>query len=196
LVPLAITQGKPARMTQKGSTMKRIILTGAALAALLTGSAVAAAPAFASNGPAVVKVNTHQNGVADTTDHAGSNTVDSPNGPVWAYDNLERKITATPNADGTWTVVVASQGSYAAFADPRTGGPAGFTSGPVSGDVTYVVQAGSAQPSGAGINSQSPLSLHSFDLVEALFGNAPLTIVSSHYNFDYKLAGQDYPQVG
>ena len=175
--------------------MKRIILTGAALAALLTGSAMAAAPAFASNGPAVVKVNTHQNGVADTTDHAGSNTVTSPNGPVWAYDNLERKITATPNADGNWTVVVASQGSYAAFADPRTGGPAGFTSGPVSGEVTYTVQANGLVPSAAGLSAQSPLSLHSGDLVNALFGG-PVQVLHSSYSFDYKLAGQDYPQVG
>jgi hypothetical protein len=177
--------------------MKRIIYTAVAAAAVLTGSVAAAAPAFASNGPAVVRVNTHQNGVEDTTSVSGSATkLDPVFGPVWAYDNLERKITATP--DGTpdeWTVVVESQGSYNAIADPRTGGPASFTSGPVSGEVTYTVQAGNLVPSGAGISSQSPLSMHSGDLVNALFGG-PVQVVGSSYDFTYRLGGAVYEQQG
>jgi hypothetical protein len=177
--------------------MKRIIYTVAAAAAITLGAVGVAAPAMASNGPAVVKVNTHQNGVADTTfgSSAGDHTKDSPYGPVWAYDNLERKITATQNPDGTWTVVVASQGSYAAFASPIDGNAPIATSGPVSGEVTYLVDAGALVPSGANLSAQSPLSLHSGDLMAALF-SGPVQVKSSSYDFTYKLAGQVYEQQG
>jgi hypothetical protein len=176
--------------------MKRIIYTVAAAAAITLGAVGVAAPAMAGTAPSTVRVNTHQSGVADTTDHAGPNTTDSPNGPVWAYDNLERKITATPTGNpGEWTVVVASQGSYAAQADPRTGGPAAFTTGPVSGEVRYTVQAGSLVPSGDRLDAQSPLSLHSGDLVTTLFGG-PVQVTGSSYSFTYRLAGAVYTQVG
>ena len=172
------------------------MLTIGAAATVITAGVFAAAPAMAGTGPATVKVNTHQNGVADTTDRAGSATKDSPNGPVWAYDNLERKITAVPDPSvaGQWTVTVESTGSYSAFADPRTGGPASFSTGPVQGYVTYVVQAGSLQPSAANLGSQSSLALHSFDLVQHLFGGAVTQTGGGDYSFSYKLAGLAYTQ--
>ncbi|MGN6176937.1 MAG: hypothetical protein ACTHPS_28885 [Streptosporangiaceae bacterium] len=176
--------------------MKRIILTVAAFAVTTFGVVAAVAPAGAATVPGTVKANTHQIGVADTTDHAGPNTTDTPGGPVWAYDNLERKITATPTGNlGEWQVVIASQGSYSAFADPRTGGPASFTSGPVSGEVDYTVQAGSLQPSGGNLAAQSPLSLHSGDLMNAMFGGT-VQVEHSSYDFTYRLAGAVYEQVG
>jgi hypothetical protein len=39
-------------------------------------------------------------------------------GPVWAYDNIERKIAAVQQPDGSWIVTVQAVASYAAFADP------------------------------------------------------------------------------
>jgi hypothetical protein len=177
--------------------MKRILLTAAASAAIVTGGIAAAAPAMAAPAPAgTVTAHTHENGVADTTSVSGPNTIASPGGPVWAYDNLERTITAVPNGDGTWNVTVASTGSYAAFADPRTG-QAYTGSGPVKGWVSYVIQSDTA-PSAANLGAQSPTTLRSADLALALFGGHGSIVPGSpsHYSFNYKLAGQDYPQVG
>jgi hypothetical protein len=44
-------------------------------------------------------------------------------GPVWAYDNIERKIAAVQQPDGTWIVTVQAVGRYSAFADPAPASP-------------------------------------------------------------------------
>src|SRR5262249_18733748 len=90
---------QPARMTQKGSTMKRIILTAVAAAAVLTGGVVAAAPAFASNSPQ--QFVTHEANHPDTTSLTSPAppdqqvVVQTDNGPVWAWDDLSVKLTPT-----------------------------------------------------------------------------------------------------
>jgi len=158
LVPLAITQGKPARMTQKGSTMKRIILTGAALAAITTGGVAAAAPAMASNGPA--QFVTHSNQHTDTTTLPGGPgaTLSSDGGPVWAFDNITVKLTPVPeqptadNGYANYKVYVQTVGSFHGFADPTNGAPL-ISDGSVKGSISFDVKATQA-PDGAGLLPQ------------------------------------------
>jgi hypothetical protein len=52
----------------------------------------------------------------------GTGTVDpTGNGPIWAYDNVKRVVTAVPDKAGnnTWDVTLATEGTYQAFADPH-----------------------------------------------------------------------------
>src|SRR5215813_7892854 len=128
------------RTRTEGVTMRiRTILTAAAapaaLAAILLGTAGQAsaqvappaqvAPAqaalTASAKQATISANTHVHNVADTTNVSGDHTGTSDNGPVWAYDNLERKITATQTGTDTWAVRIDSQGSFNAIANPLDG---------------------------------------------------------------------------
>jgi len=99
----------------------RTILAAAAVPAALAVTLLGATSASASAKPAAYSANAHESGVSDTTNVSGNATQDSPGGPVWALDNLERKLTATQNADGTWAVQISSQGSFSAFASPIDG---------------------------------------------------------------------------
>lgn len=179
--------------------MKRIILTIAAAAAVLTGSVMAAAPAFASNGPQ--QFVTHAANHPDTT--SGVNTgVTSPQGPVWAWDNLSVKLTPvaldpSQQADGAnWQVRVDVTGSFAGFADPNTGAPLS-SNGPVTGTITYDVYSPTA-PSGANLPAQEPggtsgPGLH--DMVLQLFGpGASIVGGGDQYTFSYQ--NGNYTQVG
>ena len=109
--------------------MKRILLIGVASAASLFGVAAVAAPAMASNGPGTVTAVTHVSNHPDTTSlpadyllslGSANATLDSPGGPVWAYDNLSERFTVTDLGGGNYTVDVTLQGSFQGFADPRT----------------------------------------------------------------------------
>ena len=98
--------------------MKKIFYTAVAAAAVLAGSVAVAAPAMASNGPVTVTANTHLNNHPDTTSVSGPATIDSGNGPVWAYDNATEKFTAIQQINGSWVVNVDYVGSFHGFADP------------------------------------------------------------------------------
>jgi len=124
----------------------RTILAAAAVPAALAVTLLGATSASASAKPAAYSANAHESGVSDTTNVSGNATQDSPGGPVWALDNLERKLTATQNADGTWAVQISSQGSFSAFASPidgntwpGVGASASDNTGSVKGFVNYTV---------------------------------------------------------
>lgn len=146
--------------------MKRILFTAAAAATVIAGSAVMAAPAFASTGPVTVTAVTHSANHPDTTSlktgyplPGQDATLQSPGGPVWAFDNTATKITATPispiASDGAnWSVVITETGQFQGFADPRTG--AALTStGSVKGTIQYDVSSDS-QPDAANLPAQEP----------------------------------------
>jgi len=121
----------------------------AAAAAILTGSAVAAAPAMASTTPGQVFAVTHSPQHNDTTSgNGGGALLSSLGGPVWAIDNLTEQFTVTPYAAGEYKVVIGVTGSFAGFADPGADGttdPAlGYgqpltSTGQVKGTITYYV---------------------------------------------------------
>jgi hypothetical protein len=168
----------------------------AALAAVLLGTAgqasAATVPAVLTASVqqqqgAVVTAHTHQNGVTDTTNVPTG--TDSPGGPVWAYDNLERTITAVQDAPGSqlWHVTVASTGSFNGFANPIDGKAAPGLSGSVKGTITFDVQATGA-PDGKNLPAQSGLSLHSSDLATGLWLPGTASVVPnspSPYTFYY-----------
>jgi hypothetical protein len=175
--------------------MKRIILTAAAAAAVLTGSVVAAAPAFASTGPQ--QFVTHEPGHPDTTVGGlpGSACGTSANGPTWAADDLSVKLipVAIPaQANGAnYRVDIAITGSFAGFADPNTC-YALTSSGPVKGSISYDVAATQA-PDGAGLLPQQAGGDHAphlSDLISQLFdGNAHVVGGGDQYTFSYQNGG-------
>jgi hypothetical protein len=178
----AITQGKPARMTQKGSTMKRIILTVATLAAVTVGGLAAAAPAMASNGPgtATVVASTNEINVPDTTSGTAT-TVPSPGGPVWAYDNVTKTV----------------NGTFSAFDEPNT--PDGNevplnpnVTGQMHGTNTYTVQS-SVAPNAAGLNAQyddqnGAAGITTSDLINHIFGDNATVSGGGTWVFSYHAA--------
>jgi hypothetical protein len=164
--------------------------------------ATLATSASAATVPGTVTAQVHQQGVPDTTfgGNAGPATIKSGNGPVWAYDNLERKLVAVQDqAESTlWHVTLSSQGSYQAFASPLDG-TAWVSGGPVNGWVTHDIRS-DTPPSASNLKGNlGDSSMHSTDIMLAYFGSGAVIAdgpVTSHYNFDYKLNGVDYNQAG
>jgi hypothetical protein len=179
--------------------MKRTIITAAAAAAVLAGSAVAAAPAMASNVPGQVFAVTHSPQHNDTTSGPTNPPVGalqaSPGGPVWAIDNLTEQFTATPAGPGQWKVAVSITGSFAGFADPGRDGstdPASgygqplISNGPVRGSITYLVTT-NGTPSGANLLPNQAPDTGLGAAIRQLFNDpsAQLTQVGD-YSFNYQ----------
>ena len=170
---------------------------GQASAATVPAAATVAAVHATAQAPKVVITHTHRSGVPDTTDHGGPGTMDTPNGPQWASDDLAATITATPVAGqpGVWNVRVNEIGTYKAQADPRTGQPMTGT-GPMAGWINYQVTS-TGIPAARNLPAQSAGTLHTGDLIAELFGgNATITGGGSYW-FGYLLPhGQTYTQQG
>ena len=160
--------------------MKRIILTIAAAAAVLTGSVAAAAPAFASSGPAAVKVVIHAAGHSDTSNVCAVGAI----GPdcVWAHDNLSRQIVATPNGNGTWAVVITDNGSFTGTVDPATGDLLA-SNGPVSG--TYHLTVTGGRPDAKNLPSQQG-TMGTTAMIAQLFGVSPSAVSGGDYSYSYQ----------
>ena len=130
--------------------MKRILITAAAGAAALAGAVALAAPAMASNGVTAV---THSPQHYDTTNVPTG--TDSPNGPVWAYDNLSEHFTVTPGTGpGNYSVTIDVTGSFQGIADPVSGQPL-VSNGPVKGTITYDVHS-DTPPNPKSLPAQEP----------------------------------------
>jgi hypothetical protein len=168
----------------------------------------AAAPAGASTAPAhkVVAV-TFSPGHTDTTSASGSATVDTPNGPQWATDQLGETFTVTPVrglADGAnYSVDISVVGSFKGFADPRLasegssdpGGPLN-SHGLVLGHIQYDVSSPTAPNPKAVPKVETPDS-HLSTVLGQLFGGSQQIVGGGHYKFGYYLiAGAPYTQVG
>ena len=126
----------------------RTIITAAAVPAVAAGLLLAATGASAAAVPAVttaavtsVHTATYEHRVDDTTSVPTGKTDPTGNGPIWAYDNVKRVVTAVPDKAGnnTWDVTVATEGTYSAFANPLTGKP-WKGHGHMAGYIEYVVQ--------------------------------------------------------
>ena len=185
----------------------------AALAAVLLGTAGQASAAV-TQGPAAAvlaasvktqtyQANTHQHRLADTTsvdtNLAGNATINNDGrqygniGPVWAFDNMERQLSATDNGVVTdpaspglheYSVRIASVGSYDAFASPITG-LVMTGHGPVSGWVDFTVYS-ATPPSGVNLPAQLDTQDHSSAIVQKWFGSAAQVTGGNHYHFEYK----------
>jgi len=170
---------------------------GQASAATVPAAASGAAAHSTAQAPKVVIAHTHRSGVPDTTDHGVPGTMDTPNGPQWATDDLAASITATPVAGqpGVWNVRVTEIGTYKAQADPRTGQPM-TGSGPMAGWIDYQVTS-AGTPAARNLPSQSAGTLHTGDLIAELFGGSAQITGGGSYWFGYLLPhGQAYTQQG
>jgi hypothetical protein len=194
----------------------RTILAAAAvpatLAAALLGtvgqaSASVAAPAALTAAvvkvaPATVTANAHRQQVVDTTwgGNAGPATKDTSNGPQWAWDNLENKITATQTvaatqtAPGTWHVTVDVTGSYAAFASPNDG-TAWKGNGPIKGTIAFDVTS-SHTPDAHNVNGNLPDGTGFTAMLKQFFGDSGAQVVGGHYTFTYGTPDGVYTQEG
>jgi hypothetical protein len=188
--------------------MRRIILAAAAAAAVAAGVVAAAAPAGASTAPAhkVVAV-TFSPDHTDTTSASGSATVDTPNGPQWATDQLGETFTVTPVrglADGAnYSVDISVVGSFKGFADPRLASEGSSNPGRplashglVLGHIQYDVSSPTAPNPKAVPKIEAPDS-HLSTVLGQLFGGSQQIVGGGHYKFGYYLiAGAPYTQVG
>ena len=188
--------------------MKRILITAAAAAAALAGSAAVAAPAMASNGVTAV---THSAQHDDTTSGPLVGALKySDNGPVWAYDNLSEHFTVTPytipQTDGAnYSVVITDTGSFQGFADPGANGTqsqsdgygqALTSTGSVKGTIQYDVSS-ATPPNPANLPAQEPDHTSMGVALNQLFGATdgssifadavgPHVTGGGNYNFSYQ----------
>jgi hypothetical protein len=147
---------------------------------------------------------------ADTTSTAGTCTVNTPNGPVWAYDSLDLSFRIVP--EGTvanrYVVTIKANGDFKAIADPVTGNCAvagtKLPKGTIKGTITYVVDSPTAPRAGY-LPRREPGTVGQFAMVNQLFaGNATLSAgYASPYTYTYKktsgswtVVGNFYNQVG
>ena len=146
--------------------------------ALLAGTGAASA---ATKPPAPVTAATYEAGLPDTT--SVETGTDSANGPVWAYDDMTRVITAKQTAPGTWTVSFAEGGVYNAIANPLTG-VAWHHSGLFGGTISYVVTS-AGLPKAANLPRTEPATATHSSIMAQLF-RAPVTVTGGgSYSFTY-----------
>jgi hypothetical protein len=130
--------------------LTRIIAAAAAPLALGAVLLLSTTAASATTTPGAVHAVTHSSAHSDTTSGPVVGALkDSPNGPVWAVDNLTEQFTVVPVSlpDGAnYQVTISVTGSFKGFADPgangtTTGnyGQALTSSGPVKGTIEYDV---------------------------------------------------------
>ena len=154
---------------------------GTTAASAATIAAPATLTAAITKAPAPVIASTYEPGLPDTT--TVPTGVNSDQGPVWAYDNMTRMITAKANADGTWTVTFAEGGSYNAIANPLTGAAWKHT-GLFGGHISYIVSS-TGTPKAANLPRTEPASATHGSVMGQLF-NAPVTVTGGgHYSYSY-----------
>lgn len=171
---------------------------------LALGSVAAVAVAIgvtaAGASPGVVKATTHSQHHPDTTNCVTSVTGD--NGPVWAYDNLSRQITATPT--GTvreWTVTVVDNGSFTAFSEPNNTS-CGVdnpldpnVTGSVKGSITYTVTS-TGTPDAANLPSQMDGATSTSATIRMLFNDSDAAFAGGAYLYTYRAGTSVYSQDG
>jgi hypothetical protein len=181
-----------------------LALAGVLLTTAGQASAAVAAPAVLTASvqqQGGVFATTHENGVDDTfSPPASANwAVNHPDlmdpaggGPIWAYDNVERHVTAVPVAGqpNTWQVTVETVGEYNAFANPVTGEYPWAGQGRIHGTITWTVTAPTGfAPSKANLPAQTDPSYRSQNIVAELFGlgsdTSKLLMTGGTYSYDY-----------
>jgi hypothetical protein len=149
------------------SLLTRIAVPVLSLGLLGGLGATLATSASAATLPGAVHAVTHSPRHLDTTSGPVLGALkDSPNGAVWAYDNMSEQFTVVP--DGTnYKVSIEITGSFQGFADPgangqsvdSSGNPIGNygqpldSTGPVHGTISYEIQS-SQVPSAKNLPAQ------------------------------------------
>lgn len=196
----------------------RIMGGAAALAAAASLGLVASAAAASTGAPfTVASVNTNSNGHEDTTygTAAGSATIPSVNGPVWAIDTIKEHWTVAPQStDPSYNYVVTmttrTGSKFSEFADPgpsnggvngetdpcpATPGPGGPHSGTgtLTGKITYDINATSS-PNLTNVPAVQAPNTSLGAVLDQIFGSGNYTTVgNTPYVFTYKnVCGQPF----
>jgi hypothetical protein len=181
--------------------MKKLLsrgLLGIAALAVPVSAAMAlpmSAHAATLSANSTVKAVTFSADRPDTTSVAGAGTKDSPNGPMWASDNLSLQFSAVPQGDNIYSVTITALGTFDAFANPTTG--AAYTGhGLVSGWLNYQVSSATA-PNAKNVPLVEPGNVGQGAIMNQLFGGNASVIGGGHYNYTYyPIDGHTYSQVG
>ncbi len=155
------------------------LMAGTALLAGTGAASAATKPPAPAAQPVIAS--TYEAGLVDTT--SVETGTDSPQGPVWAYDDMTRVITARQTASGTWTVTFDEGGVYNAIANPLTGS-AWHHSGLFGGTISYIVTS-PGLPKAANLPRTEPATATHSSVMAQLF-DAPVTVTGGgSYSFTY-----------
>lgn len=162
--------------------MRMRTITAIVAAPAIAGAALLAGTGAASAAPVKpVIASTYEAGLVDTT--SVPTGTDSSQGPVWAYDDMTRVVTARQTAPGTWTVTFDEGGVYNAIANPLTGA-AWHHAGLFGGTISYVVTS-AGQPKAANLPRTEPATATHSSVMAQLFG-APVTVAGGgSYSYTY-----------
>lgn len=131
----------------------------------------------------------------DTTSVATG--LNSPNGPLWAYDYLHETFTATPGTvAGTWNVTIDVRGTFDGFASPTVANTPEVNQGVVIGTIAYVVTSANT-PTGRDLPRVEPNYTGLGAALSQFFGGSETVTGGGAYNFNYyKVDGGVYNQHG
>jgi hypothetical protein len=180
--------------------VKSLLIRGAVVvssAGLLGG--LAAASASAATVPGTLTAVTHSAQHNDTTSGPVTGALlPSPNGPVWAIDNLTEKFTVVPVngllPDGAnYQVTINVVGSFKGFADPGANGLATgnygqllTSTGPVKGTIEYDVYSATPPDPSSLLPNQAPDTGLGAALSQLFDGQTSLIVGGGNYNFSYQ----------
>jgi hypothetical protein len=173
---------------------------------------------MASNGNGPLTTVTHAPDHPDTTvgpagPPATGALLSTPNGAVWAFDNLAIKFIVTPegllNGVPEYKITINSEGSFAGFADPGANGSStapGYgqrltSNGDVKGTITYDVTSAApltpanlpSQEPGVVTQDQAGLDagyVHLSGMINQLFGGS--SVYGAPQVFTYVGGGSNY----
>ena len=123
--------------------------------------------------------------------------LDTPNGPIWAYDYLHEQFIATPGTvSGTWNVVIDVYGTFDGFASPTVANTPEVNKGRVNGTIHYVVTSPN-KPRGSYLPRTEPNYTSLGAALSQFFGGSETITGGGSYSFSYtKVDGVVYTQAG
>jgi hypothetical protein len=122
--------------------------------------------------------------------------LNSPNGPLWAYDNLHEAFTAVPQGGGNWAVTIKVTGTFDGFASPTVANTPEHNQGAVTGSIYYYVNSPNTPKAGLLPRQEVPYTSLSTALSQLFGGNETVTN-GGNYTFNYaNVDGAVYTQSG
>ncbi len=179
-------------LTRIGVPVLSLGLLGGLGATLATSASASTAATLASVQRTVTATTYSPNHYDTTSVPTGVNT---PGGPLWAYDNMTEKFTAVPGAAGQWSVTINVHGTFDGFVSPTTGQPE-VNKGIVNGTIQYDVTSPN-KPSQAQLLRVQPSYTGLGAALSQFFGGNETVTGGGHYLFSYSdVDGVVYTQTG
>lgn len=168
-----------------------------AAAALLGGLGVSSAGASVpiQQNPRPVTGLTYSPEHYDTT--SVETGLNSPNGPIWAYDYVHEQFIATPGTvSGTWNVTIDVSGTFDGFASPTVANKPEVNKGHITGTIHYIVTSPN-KPKGSYLPHTEPNYTGLGTALSQFFGGSETVTGGGAYSFSYQYVdGVVYTQTG